>query len=140
MKNLNCSHPANGSNPTVASWNCVAAWECGLLVHEERVLGANLELQLLSFALSSTYLTNVHVPLRKRRGLFLVLLQDGPILSLSLRFYLVTEDSVDTFQLSDNDRKCFCHSTFAMLTRFVIQLGAFAATDCFPSGLSFKNK
>ena len=40
---------------------------------------------LLSFASSGTCLTFGHVLLRWRRVLFQVLLQDGPILSLSLR-------------------------------------------------------
>ena len=47
----------------------------------------------------------------------------------------VTEDSVDTFRLFDNDHRSFCnvfHCTVAMITRFVIQLGIFAATNCVP--------
>ena len=47
--------------------------------------------------------------------LFLVLLQDGSNLLLSLRLYLVTEDSVETSRLSDIARDCLCtvfHCTF----------------------------
>ena len=41
----------------------------------------------------------------------------------------MTEDSVDTFRLSDIERKCFCTFSrhFVMVTRFVKQLGAFDA-------------
>ena len=44
---------------------------------------------------------DAHVLLRCRRVLFLVLLQCGPILLLSLRLHLVTAESVDTMRLSD---------------------------------------
>ena len=53
---------------------------------------------LLSFASSSTSLSNVAVLLSQRNALFLVFLQDGPILLLSLLSPLVTDHSADTFR------------------------------------------
>ena len=56
----------------------------------------------------------------------------------------MTEGSVDTFRLSDIDRKCFCtlfHTTLVMITRFVIQWRHSVATNCFPSvRFLFENK
>ena len=67
---------------------------------------------MLSFASSGACLTNDHILLRERRVLFLVPLQVGPILSLSLRFQPVTEDSVDTSCLADVARECVCTALF----------------------------
>ena len=70
---------------------------------------------------------------------FVVLLQDDHILLLSLLLDPVTEDSVDTTRLSDITRECFgtvFPTALLQCSRcFVIQLGAFAATNCFPSGI-----
>ena len=93
----------------------MAAWECLSLSVDEHVLGANLQLSanrrtrwwqrcllhLLSFALSSTRLTNVHVLLRQRRVFLLV-----PHFFFLFRLHLVTADSVDTFRLSDIAQEC----------------------------------
>ena len=89
---------------------------------------------LLSFALCSTCLINVHVLLRWRRVLFLLHLQHNPILSLSLLLYLVTEDSVDTICLSEIARERFLmpfHSTCVMLNTNCDKFGSLRCHQLF---------
>ena len=124
MISLNYSHLANCSNLATSSLNCVVAWEYCHAV-DEHVLEANLSLSanrtawrwqwcllhLLSFASSGTYSTNVHVLLRRRRVLCF-----GPHARrsqsfISLRLYLVTEDSIDTSRCSDIAGECVCCSS-----------------------------
>ena len=128
MMSMNYSHFADRSNLAAANCNPVVAWKCSILVNEH-VLDANLSLSVnrdawwwqwclldrLSFASSGTYLT-----ICCGRDAFSVwsFCKMVHILLLSLRFFLVTEGSVDV------------HNTFIMCTRPVTQLGAFAATIC----------
>ena len=59
---------------------------------------------------------------------------------LSLGLHLVTAETVDAIRLSDIARECFGNVfriTFVTLTRSVMELGALAATNWFPSVLAF---
>ena len=67
----------------------------------------------------------------------LVLLQNGPILVLSLRFFLCLKIlSIPSVFLTSIEIVLyqFFAALFVMITRFVIQLGVFSATNRFPTG------
>ena len=147
MKNWNYLHLANRFNLGTASWKnlllceSIASLSTNMLsmpfscLRQIGMHGAGHGACFtccLSFASSSTCLTNVHVLLLLRRVLVLVILQDRPMILLSLRLYLVTEESIDTNRLSDVARERDCTACAQLLCK----THALAASNCFPSGRS----